>query len=156
MTQEAVKGEKTIAELSSEFGIHGEQIRQWKKRLLDGLLGIFSDKRKEGGKGRRATRNGYIAGSLDHSQDRRLLFLKGSASRCAFERSAPPRPILAANGFRTSLVVSLHVDFIALYYSTEFAAWLPCTDFPAKKGCHIMRYVWVQVQLHGNLAIGEI
>ncbi|OEU81690.1 MAG: hypothetical protein BA865_01265 [Desulfobacterales bacterium S5133MH4] len=66
-----MKGEKTIAELSSEFGIHGEQIRQWKKRLLDGLLGIFSDKRKEGGKGRRATRNGYIAGSLDHSQDRR-------------------------------------------------------------------------------------
>jgi hypothetical protein len=100
--------------------------------------------------------NGYIAGSPDYSQDRRLLFLKGSASRCAFECPAPPRPILAANGFRTSLVASLHVYFIALYYSTEFAAWLPCNDFPAKKGCHLMRYVWVEVQLHGNLAIGEI
>jgi putative transposase len=28
---EAVKGEKMIAQLSSEFGVHGNQIRQWRK-----------------------------------------------------------------------------------------------------------------------------
>lgn len=28
---EAVKGEKTISELSSEYGIHPNQIRRWKK-----------------------------------------------------------------------------------------------------------------------------
>lgn len=44
---EAVKGEKTIAELSSEFGVHGNQIRHWKKRLLKELPSIFSDKRKK-------------------------------------------------------------------------------------------------------------
>ncbi len=29
----AVKGEKTIAQLSSEFGIHGNQIRQCRKHI---------------------------------------------------------------------------------------------------------------------------
>jgi len=43
---EAVKGEKTIAQLSSEFGVHPNQIRQWKKQLLQELPGIFSKKRK--------------------------------------------------------------------------------------------------------------
>jgi len=43
---EAVKGEKTVAQLSSEYKVHGNQIRQWKKRLLEELPGIFSDRRK--------------------------------------------------------------------------------------------------------------
>ena len=28
---EAVRGEKTLAQLSSEFGVHANQIRQWRK-----------------------------------------------------------------------------------------------------------------------------
>ncbi len=44
---EAVKGEKTIAQLSSEFGIHGNQIRQWRKHLLEELPRLFSDHRRE-------------------------------------------------------------------------------------------------------------
>ena len=43
---EALKGEKTIAELSSEYGVHSNQIRQWKKKLVEELPGIFSDRRK--------------------------------------------------------------------------------------------------------------
>jgi transposase-like protein len=42
---EAVKGEKTIAQLSSEFGVHANQIRQWRKQLLEELPRIFSDRR---------------------------------------------------------------------------------------------------------------
>ncbi len=43
---EALRGEKTIAELSSEYGIHSNQIRQWKKRLMEELPAIFSDRRR--------------------------------------------------------------------------------------------------------------
>ncbi len=44
---EAVKGEKTMAQLSSEYGVHPNQIRLWKKRLLAELPSLFSDKRKK-------------------------------------------------------------------------------------------------------------
>jgi putative transposase len=43
---EAVKGEKTIAQIASEYGVHPNQIGQWKKRLLEDLPSIFSDRRK--------------------------------------------------------------------------------------------------------------
>lgn len=42
---EAVKGEKTISQLASEYGVHPNQIGQWKKKLLEELPTIFSDKR---------------------------------------------------------------------------------------------------------------
>ena len=39
---EAIKNQKTIAEISSENGIHPSQVNKWKKQVLDGLPGIFS------------------------------------------------------------------------------------------------------------------
>jgi len=41
---EALKGQKTITQISSEFGIHPNQIRQWQKKLLEMLRDVFSDK----------------------------------------------------------------------------------------------------------------
>ena len=38
---EALKGQKTTAELSGEFGVHASQINQWKTELRDGVAGIF-------------------------------------------------------------------------------------------------------------------
>lgn len=38
---DALKGLKTTAELSSEYGGHSTQINQWKKELQEGLAGIF-------------------------------------------------------------------------------------------------------------------
>ena len=32
---DAIKGQKTIAELASEYGVHANQISIWKKQLLD-------------------------------------------------------------------------------------------------------------------------
>jgi putative transposase len=42
---EAVKGEKTLTQLASEYRVHPNQIGQWKKRLLNELPTLFSDNR---------------------------------------------------------------------------------------------------------------
>ena len=41
----AAKGDKTIAELASEFDVHPNQIAQWKKQLLQSLPELFSRSR---------------------------------------------------------------------------------------------------------------
>lgn len=38
---EALKGAKTLAQLSTDFGIHAQQITDWKKQALDGLPSLF-------------------------------------------------------------------------------------------------------------------
>ena len=43
----AIKGDKTLAQLSSESGVHANQIQQWKKRLLSEAAGIFSTRRSK-------------------------------------------------------------------------------------------------------------
>ena len=43
---EAIKKEKTMAQLSSEYGVHANQINLWRKRLLEELPEIFSKKRQ--------------------------------------------------------------------------------------------------------------
>lgn len=47
---EAIKGLKTVAELSSEFSVHPSQITQWKNELREGLVDIFSGKKGFGEK----------------------------------------------------------------------------------------------------------
>jgi transposase-like protein len=37
----AVKGDKTISELSQQFDVHPNQITQWKKQLLERISEVF-------------------------------------------------------------------------------------------------------------------
>jgi len=45
---EALKEEKTLAQISSEFGVHVNQIRQWRRQqLLSMIPELCSDRRKK-------------------------------------------------------------------------------------------------------------
>jgi transposase len=39
---DAIKGQKTMSELASEYGIHTNQISRWKKQLLEAAPDIFT------------------------------------------------------------------------------------------------------------------
>jgi transposase-like protein len=55
---EAIKGQKTINKISSEYGVHSTQITQWKKQVLDELPEIFA---RSGGSERAKSEEALIA-----------------------------------------------------------------------------------------------
>ena len=45
---EALRGEKTLAEISTEYEVHPNQISKWKQELIQGAAGVFTKENKEG------------------------------------------------------------------------------------------------------------
>lgn len=44
----AVRGDRTTSQLVSTFGVHATQVAQWKRRLMEGAVELFSeDHRRE-------------------------------------------------------------------------------------------------------------
>lgn len=43
----ALKGDKTMSELPSQFDVHPNQIKQWKDQLLAGVSIVFDDRDKK-------------------------------------------------------------------------------------------------------------
>lgn len=41
VVQEILREEKSISQLSSEYGVHVTQLRKWKRKVLDGLPDLF-------------------------------------------------------------------------------------------------------------------
>ena len=44
---EAIKNQRTMAEIASECGVHTNQVSKWKKHVLDELPGLFPNKREK-------------------------------------------------------------------------------------------------------------
>lgn len=42
----ALKGDRSLGELASQFGVHATQISTWKQRLLEGAPDLFEDRRR--------------------------------------------------------------------------------------------------------------
>lgn len=42
---EALKGNMTIAEITTKYGVHASRIGSWKKTLKEALVDIFSDRK---------------------------------------------------------------------------------------------------------------
>ena len=42
----AIRGEQTLVELSQQFNVHANQIKQWKEQLLVGATGVFGGETK--------------------------------------------------------------------------------------------------------------
>ena len=40
----ALKGDRTMSELATQFDVHPNQIKQWKDQLLEGVTDVFDDK----------------------------------------------------------------------------------------------------------------
>jgi transposase-like protein len=41
---EALKGQRTINEIASEYGVHPNLVGQWKKQMQEGLPGLFAER----------------------------------------------------------------------------------------------------------------
>jgi transposase-like protein len=48
---EAVKNDRTLAEIASEYGVHPNQITKWKRQVLEELPTIFSGSREKADRG---------------------------------------------------------------------------------------------------------
>jgi len=44
---EAAKGQETINQIGSKFGVHPSQVSQWKRQLIDGGVEIFESRRQK-------------------------------------------------------------------------------------------------------------
>ena len=74
----AIRGEKTLIELSQQFEVHPNQIKQWKDQLLEGASGVFGGEAKSDAAapavdvktlhakiGELALENDFLAGALN-------------------------------------------------------------------------------------------
>ena len=44
---EAIKNQQTVAQIASEYGVHPNQVSQWKKQVLDQLPQLFTTGRSK-------------------------------------------------------------------------------------------------------------
>ena len=45
IAMEAIKGQRTIQEIGSHYGVHPSQVRQWKQQAVESMAELFTDRR---------------------------------------------------------------------------------------------------------------
>ena len=70
----AIRGEMTINEIASQFGVHGNQVVRWKKQAQAELAEVFSDKREKHHASENALRTEGRAGVAEKTRNRIPLF----------------------------------------------------------------------------------
>ncbi len=76
MAVEAIKGEKSLIELSQAYDVHPNRVKQWRDQLLEGATGVFGDTGKADAEpvvdvkelhakiGRLTLKNDFLSGAL--------------------------------------------------------------------------------------------
>src|SRR4051812_10007839 len=55
---EAIKGQKTIQEIASHYGVHPNQVTNWNRKAIDGVRGVFEEGRSHPETSKSALRGG--------------------------------------------------------------------------------------------------
>ena len=80
----ALKGDKTMSELATQFDVHPNQIKQWKDQLLEGVTDVFDDKPRDKSPEIDVTSLHAKIGQLTLEND----FLEGALARAGLLESA--------------------------------------------------------------------
>ncbi|NKL21205.1 IS3 family transposase [Rhizobium leguminosarum bv. viciae] len=132
----AIRGEQTLVELSQQFDVHANQIKQWKDQLLEGATGVFGDETKaepagptvdvktlhakigeltlENGFFSRSARQGGIAGRKEMIDREHKLSVVRQAKLLGFSRSSVyylPRPVPDGDLALMRRIDELHLDY---------------------------------------------
>ncbi|MCM2435381.1 IS3 family transposase [Agrobacterium rosae] len=132
----AIRGEQTLVELSQQFDVHANQIKQWKDQLLEGATGVFGDEGKtepagptvdvktlhakigeltlENGFFVRCARQGGIAGRKEMIDREHKLSVVRQAKLLGFSRGTVyylPRPVPDGDLALMRRIDELHLDY---------------------------------------------
>ncbi|MDT6941018.1 IS3 family transposase [Brucella pseudogrignonensis] len=132
----AIRGEQTLVELSQQFDVHANQIKQWKDQLLEGAIGVFGDETKaepaeptvdvktlhakigeltlENDFLGRSARQGGIAGRKEMIDRAHKLSVARQAKLLGFSRSSvyySPRPVSDGDLALMRRIDELHLEY---------------------------------------------
>ncbi|WP_229006652.1 IS3 family transposase [Roseibium aggregatum] len=132
----AIRGEQTLVELSQQFDVHANQIKQWKDQLLEGATGVFGDETKaeptgptvdvktlhakigeltlENGFFVRCARQGGLAGRKEMINREHKLSVVRQARFLGFSRGSvyySPRPVSDVDLALMRRIDELHLDY---------------------------------------------
>ncbi|MGO8235291.1 IS3 family transposase [Rhizobium ruizarguesonis] len=94
----AIRGEQTLVELSQQFDVHANQIKQWKDQLLEGATGVFGDEAKAEPAGP------TVDVKTLHAKIGELTLENGFFIRCARQSRVAERKEMINRGHKLSVV----------------------------------------------------